>query len=234
LNFVTRILKYKRFAHFLVRNLDLDFIRVQLGRDFLSPIQAFILDGYHDRLYRDLSLNSNSNVIILGGYEGFSAQVLFNRYSSYIYLVEPVPEYVIKLNQLFNDSKFTVFDVAVSNRNGLIQIGVRGEESGIRAVSNSYQLVECRKASEFLGKICDTIDLIEINIEGSEYEVLADLIESGVIKRIRQLLVQFHRDSIEDELKRSLLRNRLSDTHKCVFEYPWVWERWDLLESNGT
>ena len=226
---LAKILKHAILSKLVLRNIELSTIRKHLGREFLSPIEQFILDGYHEKLYSNLPLNYASKVIVLGGYEGASAQFLHARYSSNIFVVEPLPQFVQILRSKLPSPKFKILEFAASNKNGKIKIGIVGEKSGVKADSSQFFLANSRKASEFMREIDDHIDLVEVNIEGSEYEVLDELIKSSYIKQIRCLLIQFHGDSIEDEFKRSSLRLELSRTHYCVFNYLLVWERWEVI-----
>ena len=72
------------------------------------------------------------------------------------------------------------------------------------------------------------IDLMKINIEGSEYELLEHLIESGCIKKITDIQVQFHNFVPNAPEKRSELHKKLSRTHYMTYNYPWIWENWRL------
>ena len=228
MKFLAKIVNHSKGSMIILRNMDLNTIRLHFGRDRLAPIEAFILDGYHEKLYSNLSLDQESNVVILGGYKGASAIYLNTKYCSNVFVVEPLPRFAEILKDKLTDSKFKIFEFAISDGNGEIEIGIVGEKSGIRANSSQFFVASCRKASEFLTELSSDIDLLEMNIEGSEYMVLHELIESRVILSIRCLLVQFHGDSIKDELSRSILRQKLSETHICIFNYPWVWERWDI------
>jgi FkbM family methyltransferase len=49
--------------------------------------------------------------------------------------------------------------------------------------------VEQRRLSEFLD---GQVDLVKLDIEGAEEDVLAELAESGAIKRVQQLIVEYH------------------------------------------
>jgi hypothetical protein len=49
-----------------------------------------------------------------------------------------------------------------------------------------------------------------------------------VLPRIRSLLIQFHRVVPNCDTKRDVLRAKLAQTHHPVFDYPFVWERWEL------
>jgi FkbM family methyltransferase len=46
-----------------------------------------------------------------------------------------------------------------------------------------------RRLSQLVG---EGIDLLKLDVEGAEDDVLAELVDSGVISRIRQLVVEFH------------------------------------------
>ena len=73
----------------------------------------------------------------------------------------------------------------------------------------------------------EEIDLLYLNIEGSEYKLLDQLIESGLINKIKHLQVQFHNYIDDASNKRKLIRKHLDKTHKCIFNFPFIWERWD-------
>jgi FkbM family methyltransferase len=49
--------------------------------------------------------------------------------------------------------------------------------------------VECRRLSGF---IVDEIDLLKIDIEGAEQEVLIDLVDSGKLRLIKQMYIEYH------------------------------------------
>ena len=68
---------------------------------------------------------------------------------------------------------------------------------------------------------------IELNIEGGEYAVLTRLWEKGYFPSINTFLIQFHNYSFENEIQRAQIRRNLSITHELVFDFLWIWERWD-------
>lgn len=71
------------------------------------------------------------------------------------------------------------------------------------------------------------IDLVKIDIEGGEYDVLPQLIETGLISRIRFLQIQFHRFVDGAVQKRENLREHLRKTHTESWCYPFIWESWE-------
>lgn len=72
--------------------------------------------------------------------------------------------------------------------------------------SSEYDFVEIRDIAEVLHETPGDIDLVKMDIEGAEYAVIDRLIESGVIHRVKQLLIEFHHGA----------RYRGSDTKRCV------------------
>lgn len=56
---------------------------------------------------------------------------------------------------------------------------------------NKGVLIKAKKLSEFL-KAQSEIDLIKIDVEGAEWEIINDLIESGCLRKSYQYLIEFH------------------------------------------
>ena len=70
----------------------------------------------------------------------------------------------------------------------------------------------------------ESIDLMYMNIEGSEYKLLNEIINTGYIENINFLQIQFHSFVNDSKELRRLIRERLRKTHKCIFNYPFLWE----------
>ena len=74
------------------------------------------------------------------------------------------------------------------------------------------------------------IDLIQINIEGFEYDILENWIDSGLINKIRTLQIQFHPfEGINDPAgRRKKIQDNLENLgYKIKYKYDWVWECWE-------
>ena len=90
---------------------------------------------------------------------------------------------------------------------------------------------QLRDAAEMFEELeLDHIDLLELNIEGSEYEVLPRLVETGWISRIDTILVQFHEWLPRAHRRRRSIQRVLRETHTQLWDYPWVWEAWRRKE----
>ena len=82
-------------------------------------------------------------------------------------------------------------------------------------------------ASEFLSEHgIERIDLMKVNIEGAEYDLLDDLIETGCVRTVRNLQVQFHDFVPEAQARMRAIQRRLAETHEPTWRYEFVWENW--------
>jgi FkbM family methyltransferase len=88
--------------------------------------------------------------------------------------------------------------------------------------------IEVRDADAVLRSLgVEHVDLIKINIEGCEFELLDRLHETGWLRRIGTVIVQFHEFAPDAYRARRRNRRWLSETHDCTWSYTWVNERWD-------
>lgn len=74
---------------------------------------------------------------------------------------------------------------------------------GIGFVHPGYEMkveVECISFSNFLNQFDDNDEIIcKMDIEGSEFEVLRDMLKNGSIKKIKDLYVEFHERFMPNE-----------------------------------
>ena len=222
-NFMTRSI-VKKLLPYMPRQLLQEF----MGYESLSPLEQFSFKGYNELLSSNIDLESEDLVLVLGGFQGISVKKWRVKFGCNVVAVEPIPTYATSLRQNFqNDSKVKVLEFAVSDRDDYLELGLEGESTGSNAASGSRVTVPSRDISKVLLELDQFPKVIEMNIEGGEYSCLNSLLDSKVINRIDTLLIQFHYYTTFDELSRAKIRGSLEETHQCVFEFPWVWERWD-------
>lgn len=222
-NFLSRQIFIKLLPHMPRR-----ILQAFLGFESLSPIEQFSFMGYNELLYSNFDLSSKDLVLVLGGFQGISVKKWRDKFGCHVVAVEPISTYATSLRQNFqSDSKVKVLEFAVSDRDDYLELGVEGESTGSNAASGSRARVPCRDISRVLLELDQFPKVVEMNIEGGEYSCLDSLLTSNVIRNIDTLLIQFHRYSTSDELQRAKLRVALEESHECIFEFPWVWERWD-------
>jgi FkbM family methyltransferase len=164
-------------------------------------------------------------VIDLGGYLGdFCARAA--RQGARIVVCEPIPQFAAHIRKRLGSSVI-VREVGVSGRSGETEMTLAGAATsrfGGTGPATKVPLVRC--SNLITEHNIDNVDLVKINIEGDEYEVLPELLDAGMMPRIDRLLVQFHPMNATVGERRRRIRERLSETHDCVFCYEFIWEGW--------
>ncbi len=192
------------------------------------------LNNGDNKLSLDYYLNSESIVFDVGAYEGNFTKKIHKKFNCNIYAFEPLEKYSEMLKEFFQEDlnvriyNFGLLDedkmIKLSNIDGASSIFSRpeGELNTSVAMKSFINFIEENSINK--------IDLLYMNIEGSEYKLLDQIIESGFIKKINHLQIQFHNFVEDSSNLRKNLRKKLRKTHKCKFNYPFIWERWDKLE----
>ena len=174
----------------------------------------------------DHDLNSESLVIDFGGYTGEWAEKIVSKYGCSIEIYEPFSRFVQQIESRFQDNleRVKIFQFAVSNKD--TSAALFEDDLATRIVeNNSGEIRVVDASSRISGR---KIDLLKMNIEGSEYEVFDSLFQSNEIKNIKSLLVQFHPIDDDSISRYNSIFEKLSETHECVFRYPFIWEKWTI------
>jgi FkbM family methyltransferase len=189
----------------------------------------FYRSGGEDRWLFGADLTEESVVLEVGGHEGDWAAKLRRRQDCTIHIFEPVAAYRAAIMRRFHgDPRALVHPFGLGSRSRRTTIGVAGVESSLFAIANP-EPVDIVDVVEFLETNgVGQIDLMSINCEGGEYEILPRLIDSGVVRRVRRLQVQFHRIGSSYRRDAKWLRRQLERTHERVCSFPFVWECWRL------
>ena len=192
--------------------------------------KLFFKDNKNDAKILDYELNSESIFFELGGYKGDYSEKIISKFDCNLYIFEPDSKYYNILAERFmGNDKVKILNYAVSNKNKDLNLNRNGESSTIgHNKEGKGTKVKGTLLSDFIkNNNIDKIDLVNMNIEGSEYVVLRDLIINKQIKKINSLQVQFHRNKKFYKVQRKIIHYFLRKSHKLVWSYSFVWERWD-------
>lgn len=175
-------------------------------------------------------LDSSSVVIDVGGYEGQWASDIFSKYCCNIIIFEPVKEFYIKIKDRFiKNEKIVVYDLGLGNSDKNIKISLLNDSSSLFKNNTNEENIKIVDTSVFFNKHnIDNIDLMKINIEGSEYDLLENLIKNNLIHQIKNIQVQFH-DFVPNAKERMIkIQEKLKETHHVTYQYEFVWENWEI------
>jgi FkbM family methyltransferase len=198
-----------------------------------KEVRRWWSDGGDDKFRYDYPLDSDSLVIDLGGYKGQWASDIYARYNCRVLVFEPVRSFADDIERRFRQNpRIEVFCLALGNTRRQETIRVAGDRSSLYGTFHDRQTIQVEDAAAFVAEHnIREIDLMKMNIEGGEYELLPRLIETGIIRRIRHLQVQFHDVGPDAERCMETLGEALARTHRCTCRYKFVWETWISLDA---
>jgi FkbM family methyltransferase len=227
LNFVGyRILNISTF--FIVSAMRLDTIHM-----YDPKIEAlYKTDDPYTMLRVTYPLNENLLVIDVGGLTGDWAARMYCLYSCYIDIYEPHPVMSTQAKMNFkNNSKVIVYPFGLSDQDGTLTLHGNWHNASIYSNDlGTKSIVDIKKASDVFNEKYSNkvIGLLKINVEGAEYHILPDLIKNFDMTKIKELQIQFHCNVDNYSKKRDDIREGLSKTHKCTWNYDYIFENWVL------
>ena len=184
-------------------------------------------DGGLELEYAFEGMYEDSIVFDVGMYKGKWAREIARRYGCTVYGFEPVKEFYKKAQDVLSEfPKVKIFNYGVGRKKYEAGIVIDDDASSLMGGKGERRIVEIVGIEEIMEKLgVKFVDLIEINIEGAEYQLLEHLIETGMILRFNRLLIQFH-DIGGDEERRKKIREKLCLTHNVIYSYDLVWDSW--------
>ena len=189
-------------------------------------------DNGDENLRFKYELNSNSIVFDIGGYVGDFAYKINKKFGCKVYLFEPSLLFYKECLKKFKDNKnIFCFNYGLGNINEEFELSKDNEASSIkRKLTNEIgEKVKVRKFVDIIAEHkINRIDLIKINIEGSEFELLQHIIDENLLFKINNIQVQFHHFVPDAIKKRENIISSLKKTHKNDWSYYFVWENWSL------
>ena len=162
------------------------------------------ISRHYQRLLNLKHINNNSIILDIGANIGDVSDVIMKKYDPKIYCYEPnISCYNYMVKRFIKNSKIKIFNVAVSNFSGktflyfhkkATNITEFNERSSLKKEKDGLDInkkieVNCIDIKEILEKH-NQIDLIKIDIEGSEYEVMPEIIKNK--DKIKMVLCETH------------------------------------------
>ena len=162
------------------------------------------ISQHYQRLLNLEHINNNSIILDIGANIGDVTDVITKKYNPNIYCYEPnIICYNHMLKRFKKNSKIKIFNVAVSNFTGEAflyfhekakNIAEFNQRSSLKREKDGLDVnkkveVDCINIKEILDQH-NKIDLIKIDIEGSEYEIMPEIIKNK--DKIKMVLCETH------------------------------------------
>jgi FkbM family methyltransferase len=143
-------------------------------------------------------VNSDSVVYSFGAGTNISFETeLSGRFGLRIHLFDPTPKSIQYVKDQNLNSNYFFGEIGIADFTGIAKFYLPLNPDFVSATlekqSDSQRVVEVRveRLSEILERNKHTsIDILKMDIEGAEYDVITDILNSGIV--IHQLLVEFH------------------------------------------
>jgi FkbM family methyltransferase len=195
----------------------------------MNEFDRWFNDGGDLRYRYDYDLNEDSVVFDVGGYEGKFSKKIEQDFNCKIFIFEPIKYYYeLIVNKFSSNSNVKVYNFGLSKLNEDIKIFHSNDASSIFKESDSYEIIKSKNISDFINEnSIKKIDLLKLNIEGSEYDLLERLIEDNKLHIIDNIQVQFHTFIDNCIERRNNIREKLRKTHHETYCYDFVWENWE-------
>jgi FkbM family methyltransferase len=117
-------------------------------------------------------------------------------------------------------SEVSVHNVALWSENGVVPFFVPEGQPGSLVMSTNPSrnqgkqiTVPSRRLSEYID---GPVDLLKLDVEGAEHQVVWDLVQSGKVEQVRQMLIEYHHNISADSGR---LGTFLSMLENCGLRY---------------
>lgn len=177
----------------------------------------------------DYQLDESSTVFDVGGYHGDFAAEIHKRYGCTIYIFEPSKTCFDYCSERFKgNEKIIPLPYGLSDKDEKLRLSDDDNGASVfRDQEDGGELIELRAIHQEIKRVgIGHIDLLKLNIEGSEFPLLRSMLDLDLIPMVRFLQVQFHDFYPDARNLRDQIRQELSNTHLEQWCFPFVWESW--------
>jgi len=181
---------------------------------------------FTEQLRYQYPLEAGNLVIDVGGYKGEFASRIHQLYAVDVDVYEPIPDFyhecVANLS-LYPIVRVFPHGVGGSARKEILKLET--DRTGVFATGKEVEV----NILDVKDVIRDRkVDLLKINIEGMEYELLERLIETGQVKQIKNIQVQFHKIGDNYQERYEKVYSELLKTHELTFDFSFVWQSFKI------
>ncbi len=189
-----------------------------------EKVKAQIHDIYAKKTYAFRASSDEPHIIDCGSNIGISVMFFKHLYpNSTIIAFEPAPDSFAALERNIKDNhltNITTHQSAVFDSTGIRKISRNQVHDGNTELSLLQEAtgetidLPCVKLSDYIVR---DVDLLKMDIEGSEFAVMDDLMATKKIDRVKQIILEFH--NVWFDADRPSMSTLLSKLELSNFEY---------------
>jgi FkbM family methyltransferase len=171
-------------------------------------------DNGNFHLVANYPLTEDSWVIELGGYKGEWTNRIVGNYKSNILVIEPIKEFCqFIIESQGTNPKVIIENNGISTEERVTQLSFNGDASSEYLEQTSEKRdITCYTLDYYMSKYnIDKVDLMQVNIEGEEYPLFEQWINSDILKKIQYIQIQFHRVGDNYEERRQNIHRGLEN-----------------------
>lgn len=193
---------------------------------YKKNIYKWFINNWDNSILIDYPLDENSIVVDVWWYIGVFSDKIVSKYNCKIYIFEPVKKYYEILKDKYEDNKkIHIFHFGLWNKNDELSITIDWERSSVFTEKKDEEKIIIKPFHEvFKEQKINKVDLISMNIEWWEYDLIDNIIDNDIIKKIDFLQIQFHDFVDNADSKRTKSIKKITKTHIINYSYPFVWE----------
>jgi FkbM family methyltransferase len=197
-----------------------------------SEFDRFLKDDMYNRYIDDLVTTPSSVTFDVGSYTGNSLVSLAQKVNGKIYGFEPVREFwKVASERVKSFPNIQVVNIGLGKNDEYKVLNLQNDETSVFKPSSKGQQCIFRSIFNVWNAIgISKLDVLHMNVEGGEYDIFECLIKQNLLPKIRTIIVQFHYPE-QFSSQRAMIQEELKKTHTCVYDYAFVWERWNLREE---
>lgn len=174
-------------------------------------------------------LNPDSVVVEVGAYKGRWAEIMSDLYRCKLYAFEPQRwAYEICRQKLDRFHKSNVYNFALGDRTGDFPMGeYETDGCSFARVGQRKEVIGNMLGIGSVFKYLDIgrVDVMMINIEGYEYNLIPHMDSMGVLKLVKNIMVQFHPETT-DEATHDATIATLDGLYSKLWDYGDVLRAW--------
>jgi FkbM family methyltransferase len=163
----------------------------------------------------DVNLTTTDTIVVIGAYKGGVTAELAQRFGCTIHAFEPIEQFADAARARCAAFKnVTIHGFGLAAENTTASISLEGDASSRNRGTSDTVVATFKDVADVFDKLgIEDVGFMMINIEGDEYTLIPSMIDSGLMRTVNQLQVQFHLIKPADARQYDLVATRLSTTH---------------------